>query len=179
MLIEVAYILLAGLANRIRGGLFGDKIRKVLPFYGTTEGRLIYAIYISSFYIYLGTTKFHLAGAALTVGTTFLGHAIKGFSPWQFMMRTSDVWKLSLRGLLLTVPIALSSYLVLGSGGAIIIALGGLLMGPIYFLSQRAPQVSYLSDLKETASNNDLAEVLFGWVLAGLVVGGAYYGGGY
>lgn len=179
MLIEATYILLAGLANRIRGGLFGDKIRKVLPFYGTTEGRLIYSIYISSFYLYLGTTKFHLAGAALTVGTVFLGHAIKGFSPWQFMMTKDDIWKMSLRGLALTGLIALSSYLVLGFGGAIIIALGGLLMGPIYFLSQRAPQVSYLNDIKENASNNDLAEILFGFVLAGLIVGGAYYGGGY
>lgn len=176
MIVETLYVLGAALVNRIRGGLFGDSIRKVVPFYGTTEGRLAYASYLSSIYLYFGIDSSHLLGALLAMGAVFLGHAVKGFSPWQFMMNRSDIWKMSLRGLVISALITLSSFQVLGFGGAIIITLGGLLMGPIYYLSHRAPPVSWLNDVRENASNNDLAEVLFGLTTALSIVMGLRYG---
>lgn len=153
--------ILLGFLNRIRGGLLGDKIRKILPWYGTTAGRLVYSTAI-------GTSTLILGGgpllASILVGTTFLGLAIAPFAPFQFMERSNDILTMSLRGLILmgASSVALASLHSVGAG--IVVLLGGAFMGPTYLLGQTLPLIPILNDDPTTVDKNDTSEVLYGIV---------------
>jgi len=158
--------LLLGLMNRIRGGLFGDKIRKVFPFYGTTIGRLLYGL---AFGGGLYTVSGSLLLGAIAVGTVFLGHAIGPFAPMQAMAEKGDVFALSIRGVILNGATAVA----IGAMGfyipGLLFALSGLLMGPTYYLAKQLPIIPLFNDVAETRDINDTAEVLFG-LLQGLIL---------
>lgn len=151
--------------NRVRGGLFGDRIRKIVPFYGTTIGRLIFASGIGiSVYALSGV----LALGALTVGTVFLGHAIAPFAPFQFMSRSNDTLIMSLRGVILTGATGVATMVLYSPITGAVVALSGLLMGPVYKLAALLPLIPFLNDT-DIKDKNDTAEVLFGAV-QGLVM---------
>ena len=151
---------LLGFTNRVRGGLFGDLIRKVIPFYGTTLGRAFHSLTFGfSYYMLFGDPLLSLGIA----GTTFLGLAIAPFAPFQELLRSADLLTLSLRGVILTgatgVLIAVAQQ---DAVAGLIITLSGLMMGPIYLLAKHLPIIPFLNDDPTTRNTNDTAEVLFG-----------------
>lgn len=166
MLSELLSVLLVTFMNRVRGGLFGDKIRNVISFYGTTISRIMYGLSIAGATLLLGGS---LTLAGVLVLTTWLGHAIAPFAPFQFMERSNDILVLSLRGLILT---GASSVAVMAlhslTGGLVLLALGAL-MGPVYKLATLLPIIPVFNDDPNTRSTNDTAEVLFG-LLTGLAM---------
>lgn len=162
----ITLCLLLALTNRIRGGLFGERIRKYIPWYGTTIGRLIYSV---AFGISLAMVSGHILLGTLAVGTVFLGHAIAPFAPWQAMERSNDILILGLRGAILNGATAV----LIGAMGfyipGLLFALSGLLMGLIYHLATRLPIVPVFNDNLMTRDRNDTAEVMFG-ALQGLII---------
>jgi hypothetical protein len=155
-----------GFLNRIRGGLFGDKIRKVLPWYGTTIGRLIYSSGVGASALILGGGP---VLAASLVGTTFLGLAIAPFAPFQFMERSNDILIMSLRGLILVGASSVAMASLHSVGAGLITLLAGALMGPVYLLGQRLPLIPVLNDDPATVDKNDTSEVLYG-ILTGILL---------
>lgn len=174
MLVLLA-ILLGGLTNRIRGGLFGDRIRKVLPFYGSTLGRLVYATpyglltgVLVSWWLAIPVILAAWLGVVTGWGT-FMdmgknpdGHTddkeppittILGLeSPdWDFKERlVHNFLGITLRGGLVSLPMGL----ILWSP----FMAAGLLMGPIYLVSSLVVKGDHV----------EVAEVIFGAYLLGL-----------
>lgn len=155
-----------GFLNRVRGGLFGDKIRKVLPWYSTTIGRLIYSGGLGIAALALGGG---LLLSTILVGTTFLGLAIAPFSPFQFMQRSNDLLTMSIRGLILVGASSVAMASLHSVGAGIVILLSGAMMGPVYLLGQRLPLIPLLNDNSSTADKNDTSEVLYG-ILTGILL---------
>lgn len=165
-MIELLITLILAFTNRVRGGFLGDAIRTIIPFYGTTIGRLIFSISFAVGVLLLGGS---LLTAAISIGTVFLGHAIAPFAPFQFMERSNDLLIMSLRGVILTGAtgiLFMTSGHILGGG---LFILGGLLMGPTYKLARMLPLVPLFSDNPATMDKNETAEVLFG-ALTGLLL---------
>ena len=166
-MIEILFILLAGLANRIRGGYGGDAIRKLVPFYGTTIGRLLFSslLGLGAYVLGLGWLV-----SLLLVPTLFLGHAMAPFSPFQFMERSNDILILSLRGVILVGSAAVVIAGLTSPLASAILLIGGLLMGPIYKLASVLPTTKLFNDRTVEPTTNETAEVLFGMLLAAALV---------
>lgn len=158
-MINAIVIILVTLMNRIRGGYGGDKIRTLVPFYGTTIGRILYGLSIGVSILLLGGS---LTLAAVVVGTTVLGHAIAPFAPFQFMERTNDILIMSLRGLILTGATGVAIMALHSPIGGALFALSGLLMGPMYKLGSMLSVVKVFNDGTVAPHTNETAEILFG-----------------
>jgi len=121
-IIQAAFILAMGLAWRVRGGLWA------LP--STTLARSVPAILMSLGCFWFSQSLWMLlAGPALFAATTM---------PWAQWMDmgtvedNDDFVGMSGRGLLLTLPLGLLFYFM---GHGIIVQVGGVLMGSIYWTS--------------------------------------------
>jgi hypothetical protein len=142
--------------NRVRGGLYGDKIRELTPsvrLWGTTTARLSTTGSMLLPILYQeGLVTFLLAWLSLYVGFIF------GWKAWQSVETVpNDIFALSLRGLLLTAPMGL----IIGS---FTIAGAGLLMGPIYYLGKFLPPPQ---------NNVEWGEWIFGGTIgAAIILGG-------
>lgn len=138
-MIEILFIVLGGLANRIRGGLWS------LP--STTLGRLVPSTLMGLFLVYL-TNNWYL----FPIGTLswFIG-LIPGWGKWYDLGRTAnekgfwhDAAALSLRGLFILLPLVISLY-----GFLDILAygvLGGLAMPLFYEPHWRLNEAGYLEE---------------------------------
>jgi len=153
--------LIAAVGNRIRGGLFGDRIRQVIPWYGTTVARISYGVV-------LGLSALVVSGdyylAAAIVPTIWFGLAIAPFAPWQFMQKLNDIFIMSLRGIILvgTTSIVIGSLHDHTAGFLYLIV--GLLMGPVYYISTKLPAVTLFHEDPSNTDTNATAEVVFGLI---------------
>ena len=154
--------ILTAITNRIRGGLFSARIKKVLPFWGTNTGRLLYALSIA---IPLGLYTNNWIAAAVNIVTVFTGQAILGFSPWQWMAKKDDIFRMSLRGVLGIGLSAIGVAYFLSIPSSLILLGTGLLMGPAYYIAvHKLPLFPLLSDT-DIKDKNDTAEVLYGAIV--------------
>lgn len=154
--------------NRVRGGLFGESIRRVLPFYGTTIGRSLFGLTAAGVAFFLGSDLYLAAAIAVTA---FLGFAIGPFSPFQAMLEMKDLLKMSLRGLLVTGFTGVAIAVLADPLNGIIFGLSGALMGPIYLLAiKQLPLVPLFNDNPATLDKNDTAEVLHGLIYGVMLV---------
>jgi hypothetical protein len=152
-MIEISFCVLTALINRIRGGLFGDHIRKVFPYWATTIARLTTTlIIISPMALYLPWWQFLLGWLLLYVGVIFAWH------PWQTMQNMpKDIVSMGIRGLVWTLPAGLMV-------GNYLFAAAGASMGLLYALGTVLPQG--IKDLDGSRTNNSCwGEYLFGAVL--------------
>lgn len=148
---------LTAFTNRVRGGLFGTRI----PYWGTNAGRLVYAASIA---VSLGLHTGHWILAGLNLVTVFLGQAILGYSPWQWMQKKDDMLRMSIRGIIGTGCSAIVAAGVLGVPASLILIATGALMGPVYYVAvHQLPLIPWLSDT-EIKDKNDTAEVLYGFI---------------
>ncbi len=123
---------MCSLLNRMRGGLFGDRIRDLTPsvrLWGTTTARLsTTACMLLPILFQEGCTVFLCAWTCLYVGFIFR------WEPWQEMNTVpNDIFAMCVRGIILTGPLAF----VLGS---YIVALVALAMGPCYYIGLKIQQ---------------------------------------
>jgi hypothetical protein len=141
--------------------MFGTRIKKTIPFWGTNTGRLLYAGSIA-IPLSLFTGSWVIGG--INLATIFLGQAILGFSPWQWMQQRDDMFRMSLRGVIGIGLSAITAAYFLSVPASLILLVTGLLMGPIYYVSvHKLPLFPFLSDT-EIKDKNDTAEVLYGFV---------------
>lgn len=166
-MIEILVVLLTSLANRVRGGLFGDRIRKVIPFYGTTLGRLVLALTVGVSSLLLGMGL--ITSALVSVGF-MVGYLIGPLAPWQFVQSGDDIFALSLRGVILTSIAGIAIVGMHSVIGGLVMFFGGALMGPVYKLGQVLPLVPLFNDNPDTVDKNDTSEVLFGAVIGALLL---------
>lgn len=147
-------------ANRIRGGMFGDKIRRFLPFWSTTVDRIMMSGFmLLPTWFYYPNWKCLLAWLLLYIGFIF------GWKAWQDMNNLpEDILSMGVRGLVLTVPVGITL-------GNIPLVLCGATMGLIYFIGKFLPKYMEL-DGTERMGNVNWGEYIFGAVL-GLCIGGA------
>lgn len=158
-MIEALTILIITMMNRVRGGYGGERIRSVVPFYGTTAARILYGISIAGSSLLLGGSAIL---AAVIIVTTFLGHAIAPFAPFQFMDRSNDVLIMSLRGAILTGATGVAIMALYSVTGGLLFAASGLLMGPVYRLGTMLPVVKLFNDGTTAPHTNETSEILFG-----------------
>lgn len=158
-MIEALIILFITAMNRVRGGYGGDKIRTLVPFYGTTVSRLLYGLSI-------GISTLLLSGnlllSTVVIATVFLGHAIAPFAPFQFMERSNDILITSLRGAILTGATGIAIMSLHSAAGGVLFAASGLLMGPVYKLGSMLPTVKAFNDGTVEPHTNETSEILFG-----------------
>ena len=142
----IIWILVCALANRVRGGLWGDAIRERFPFWGTTIGRLMTTAVMSLPFALHGT-PLQWCGMWILLYVGF----IFGWKAWQAVTNIPhDIWCLSLRGALLTGLMGMV-------WGSIPLALSGAAMGPLYFLGKYLPSLHEQLD-----ENTEWGEILFG-----------------
>ena len=151
MILLLCSLYLCAIANRIRGGMFGDSIRSVIPFWGTTVARIsMSGAMLIPLWFKLPWHKCLIAWVLLYVGFIF------GWKAWQNMDNpTKDIPSLALRGLVLTAPIGLFM-------GSIPLALCGASMGILYYLGKFFPQTRELDG--SPTSNVTWGEYFFGGV---------------
>jgi hypothetical protein len=146
----ILHALLCAFANRVRGGLYGDQIREVAPFWATTPARitLSFTLFIPALLIH-GPTLYLLTALGGWVGL------MPRWSPWQDMLsKGRDTCYLTARGLLTTLIPGLILWNPL-------LAVSGAGMGLMYLL---ASVITY----KHVESNgyvwttSDYGEVLYG-----------------
>lgn len=166
-MVEVLAIILITAMNRVRGGYGGDKIRTVVPFYGTTIGRILYGLSVGLSTVLLGGS---LVLSALVVGTVFLGHAVAPFAPFQFMERSNDILIMSLRGLILTGATGIAIMALHSALGGLLFAFSGLLMGPTYKLATLLTPVKLFNDGTVEVNTNETAEILFGLLTSVILI---------
>jgi hypothetical protein len=154
----IIWPLVCAFLNRIRGGMFGDAIRKVIPIWSTTTNRLssllIILLPLLSKFSYL---ECFVAWLLLYVGFIF------GWKAWQYMENLpKDIFSLSLRGAVLSLPIGIWL-------GSVPLMCVGLLMGPLYALGKVLPAWREL-DGTEIMHNLNWGEYLFGAALGAAVI---------
>lgn len=160
--------LVLAVTNRIRGGWFGDKIRKVIPFYGSQLGRTVHGLGVGISVLLLGGS---LTFAGLAVAATVLGYILGPFGPRQGMERRNDILILGLRGVILHGPLALVLATFVNFDAAIVMLTLGMFMGVVYAFARQLPIIKFINDVPETRDQNDTAEVIFG-MLQGIVLVG-------
>jgi hypothetical protein len=166
-MLDLITLPLLAFMNRVRGGLFEEEIRELVPYYGTTISRILYGISIASAIIILGGSPLL---ATIAIATTWLGHAIAPFAPFQFMERSNDLLTMSLRGAILTGATGVAIMALHSVMGGLLFAVGGLLMGPVYLLGAKLPVMPFLNDNPATSHTNDTSEVLFGLLTSVLLI---------
>ena len=166
-MIEALVILLITLGNRVRGGYGGDKIRNIIPFYGTTVSRLSYGVLLGGSALLLGSSP---VLAAVMILTTYLGHAVAPFAPFQFMQRSNDILITSLRGLILNGATAIAIMALHSLSGGLVFLAGGLLMGPAYKLGRILPVIPLFNDGTVAAHENETSEILFGLLTSVILI---------
>ena len=160
MIVETLTPIALTLANRIRGGLFGDAIRKLVPFYGTTAARILYGVAIAvPMLLMTGNPVLSL----VLILTTYLGHSALGFSPYQYMEESTDLKDMTIRGVILTGFSAIAVLATIGIAASVMMTLLGLAMGPTYYIMQKE-----LTNLT-VDERNEVAELAYG-LLTGVVV---------
>ena len=153
--------LISAIANRIRGGFYGDRIRQYIPWWGTTVSRITYGFVLGSIAY---SSSGELILSASIVPTVWLGLAIGPFAPWQFMQRSNDILTMSLRGLILVgaTSVAIGSLHDPISGFLYLIA--GALMGPAYYIGSKLPAIRWIHEDPDNNDTNATSEVLFGLI---------------
>lgn len=163
-MIIIGWMAVSALLFKIRGGLFGDFLKKHIPFWGTTTTRIFWSL----------TTLLPVA-----VEETYRAYGIMvllqyltvifGWSRWQNQRHLpKDTIFMSLRGLLLTVPPGLVLFYTVGPLG-LFYTLCGIFMGPCY-LAGRYTYVWIHKD-PEVYDASEYGEAFFGAVLgAGLIL---------
>jgi hypothetical protein len=152
--------IIGAFTNRIRGGLFGDSIRKFLPFYGTTLGRVVFSLP----YVCVGALAdpwLALSGLAMFISV------IHGWGTFMDLGRNPDGWKdahegllteifgyekpewtyrqrfwhnfsgLCFRGLMLTFLTSILLLFFCGIPEFLIFFASGILFGPLYWFSYK------------------------------------------
>jgi hypothetical protein len=139
-------------ANRIRGGMFGYYIRKVIPFWSTTLAR----ISMTGFMLIPIWFQHPWWRCLIAWGLLYLGF-IFGWKAWQYLEKIpNDIFSLGLRGLVLTAPVGIFL-------GDALLSLCGLSMGILYFLAKFIPQRRELDG--SLTDNVTWGEYMFGAVL--------------
>lgn len=158
MTLWILWFIPCAFANRIRGGMFGDKIRSLFPFWSTTIDRITVAGFmLLPTWFYYPNWKCLSAWLVLYIGFIF------GWKAWQNMDNfPKDILSMGIRGLVLTAPVGV----VLESKS---LALCGASMGAIYEIGKFLPKYTEL-DGTERMGNVNWGEYIFGSVL-GLFIG--------
>lgn len=159
--------LLMAFVNRVRGGLFGDRIREYIPQYGTNGGRLVYSLGLSLLAALASGEP--LLGLAV-LPAAFLGQAIAPYSPFQSLTEPGHMYELTIRGVLVTGAVSVALGLFGFYAGGLLYLLSGLLMGVLYKAALSLPIIPLFNDDPRTRDRNDAAEVFFGFVQGAVIV---------
>ena len=170
---------LGGLFNRMRGGLFGDTIRKAIPFYHDVGGRIVFSVptgifgwYVHQDWRWLCAIPFVYIGACLGHGQ-YMGldgvkregardNAILTPVLDSFFEHYTIEWQalgLILTGLLTTFLISIPIWFADWSAALVLFA-GGWLMWPCYYVGKHT-QVSK----NGLNAGPEMSEVFWGWFL--------------
>jgi hypothetical protein len=158
------YALYGCVLFRFRGGMFGDLIKRFLPFWGTTLTRITFSLLLLLPFVYeLGWYYF------LAVGGLYLGCIIRLY-PWQYQKaQPIDFIQLSFRGLLYSFP-----FMLIDTNS--FIGLAGITQGFWYYLGTFFPIWHEQWPWQETSYemvNSDWGEYMFGaWL--GFILGLAW-----
>lgn len=162
-MLEMLYPVLCGFLNRVRGGLFGDQIRTVFPYWSTTVSRLMMGLVYGLPLVYLYGGQWFMYPLIPII--IYLGHIFRT-GPWQYMENLpKDIFSLGMRGLVVTLPAGLmcANYLF---------AVSGALMGVVYFTGKYL--IEDMLDYTESEGyrwiGSDYGEVLFAVVLGSAIV---------
>ena len=166
MLAIPTWSILGSLLWHIRGGLFGNLLHELIPFWGTTISRLSYSAIIllplllmHAWYIYIA------CWALLYIGTIF------SWSNWQYMVTpSSDILSMSFRGALLTVPAGVVA-------DSALLALCGLTLGPCYYVGMHYMPLGW-TDLDKgiVTDGTPNCEYLFGLILGAAIICSVIFG---
>ncbi len=149
----LAYTLYGCILFRFRGGMFGDLIKRFLPFWGTTTTRIAFsALLMLPFLTILGWYY------VLAVIGLYLGCLMRLY-PWQYQQnQPTDIFCLSLRGILYTLTI-----------GAILLhpflAFSGAAQGMLYYAGTLFPKWHEQwpwQGIPNEMTNSDWGEYMFG-----------------
>jgi len=152
-MISLLWAIPCALANRIRGGWLGDKIREVFPVWNTLGERLFFTLMISMpVLISLPFRQW------IDFFILFFAGLLFGWSPYQYMLNPKDdILILALRGLVLTAP---AGYFC----GLYWFGFSGALMGLCYWLGSLV-KFQYREN-GYTWVGSDWGEVIFGGVIS-------------
>lgn len=153
------------IANRIRGGWFGDHIREVFPFWGTTVARLFFSFIMTFPLLFAIETSLWWHTALIIFGffVTFYLGLIFRWSPWQYMpLPYRDIIALTFRGLLLTGP---AGFVI----DSTMFMVSGMSMGIIYYISSLL-NWDYVDGEGSHWEGSDWAEVFFGFFLGLMLI---------
>lgn len=151
LLLCILWGCIAALLNRVRGGWLGDRLKANIPHWGTFFCRLSTTILI--FLPLLPSIIYLYAVLSYMLFISF------GWSKWQYMESGyADIAPMSLRGLVLTLPVGLCT-------GLHLFALCGLLMGPAYYLPTKLTILNYREESGYQWIPSDFGEIIFGFVL--------------
>lgn len=102
-------------------------------------------------------------GLAVTVAM-YLGEAAYGYSKWWYVNSWNEFGKMTLRGLVFTLPAGLITMFDSSLAG-LIYSLSGLCFGVSYWIAKHIPSVKYVAD-----SGPEIGEIIFGSII--FTVGG-------
>lgn len=156
IILTILWGCITALLNRVRGGWCGEELKASIPYWGTFLCRLSTTMLI--FLPLLPSIDYLIAVPVYMLFVSF------GWSNWQYMESGyADIAPMSLRGLVLTLPVGLLT-------GLHIFALCGILMGPAYYLPTKMPFLNYKEEGGYKWIPSDYGEILFGFILGSTLV---------